>query len=67
MTLAELKIAIDLLVEDGRGEEPLCLEKDGDCFTVDAITVVIQSDLWVPETVILTCTPIITDGEADDG
>lgn len=67
MTLNELKLAIDLLIEDGRGDEPLCLEMRGDCFTVDAITVVVQSDLWVPETVILTCTPINTDGEADDG
>lgn len=67
MTLAELKSAVDLLIEEGKGDEPVCLELRGDCFTVDAITVVVQSDIWVPETVILTCTQIDTDGEADDG
>lgn len=67
MTLIELKEAIELLIEEdgSKGDEPVCIEVEGRCFEVNSITVVVQSDLWVPETVVVTGTLIDIDGEAD--
>lgn len=65
MTLIELRTAIDSLIEQGIEEdEPVCVEVDGKCYEAISITVVVQSDIWVPETVVVTATLI---GEADDG
>lgn len=65
MTLAELKAAIESLIEQGiADDEPVCIEVEGMCFEAISITVVVQSDIWVPETVVVTAALI---GEADDG
>jgi hypothetical protein len=68
MTLNEFKKAIDILFEQGiEADEPVCIEVEGRCFEVISITVVVQSDIWVPETVVVTGALINSDGEADDG
>jgi hypothetical protein len=62
MDLATLKKAVDALLEQGvEGDEPICLktasyaENKGDgLYTVSGITIVVESDDWVPGTVILT-------------
>lgn len=66
MTLIEFKQAIDALCEDeSYHDEPLCIEIAGQCYEANSITVVVQSDLWMPETVVVTGILIGTEGEAD--
>lgn len=68
MTLDQLKKAVDTLLEQNiEGDEPVCIEIDGKCYEANSITVVIHSDIWVPETVVVTATLIDETGEADDG
>jgi len=67
MTLSELKEAIEVLLEQGVDpEEPLAVEYYGSRLEVNSIAVVVQSDLWVPETVVMTV-DLMDEGEADDG
>jgi hypothetical protein len=67
MTLNELMQALKELVErDVDPEEPIVLEICGTAFEPVSITVVVQSDLWEPGTVVITGDPM-DDGEADDG
>jgi len=55
MDLAVLKIAVDKLLEQGiDGEEVVCLQVDGKEYVVTGITVVVESDDWVPGTVVMT-------------
>lgn len=53
MDLNQLKLAIDKLIADGLGDEPVCLKVLGEQLTVTDVTVVVESDDWVPGTVLL--------------
>ena len=67
MTLGELRDAIDKLIEEGIDkDEPVGVEYYGSCLEMNSIAVVVASDLWEPQTVVVTV-DLITDGEADDG
>lgn len=67
MTLNELLQALKELVEQGIDpEEPIAIEISGLAFEPVSITVIVQSDLWEPGTVVITGDPM-DDGEADDG
>ena len=67
MTLSELKDAVDMLLKDGiDADEPIGIEFYGSCLEVNSIAVVVVSDLWAPQTVVITA-DLIEDGEADDG
>jgi hypothetical protein len=55
MDLAVLKVAVDKLLEQGvDGEEVVCLKVDDKHYALNGITVVVESDDWVPGTVVLT-------------
>jgi len=55
MDLATLKKAVDALLEQGvGGDEPVCLEADGRQYALNGITIVVESDDWVPGTVVMT-------------
>lgn len=67
MTLEELRGAIDQLIEDGIDkDEPVAIEFYGSCLEINSIAVVVVSELWAPQTVVITA-DLIEDGEADDG
>lgn len=67
MTLGELQRAIERLRGDGVDHnEEVCIEYYGSCLSIQSMAVVVQSDLWVPETVVITA-DLMVDGEADDG
>ena len=67
MTLGELRDAIDQLIKDGIDkDEPIGIEYYGSCLEVNSIAVVVVSELWEPQTVVITA-DLIEDGEADDG
>lgn len=67
MTLGELRDAIAQLISEGIDEdEPVGVEYYGSCLDISSMTVVVASDLWEPQTVVLTA-DLIVDGEADDG
>lgn len=68
MTLGELRDAIHQL-EASEGvdlDSAVGIEISGLSFELVSATVVVQSDLWEPGTVVLTGDPS-EDGEADDG
>jgi len=69
MTLEDLGKAIEALIEQGIDkDEHVFIQVDEDkCFELNAITVIVQSDHWVPETVVVTGIPVVYEGEADDG
>lgn len=52
MTVQELHDALSALLPD-KADEPICLECYG-CHEVESVSVVVHSDLWVPDTVVLT-------------
>lgn len=66
MIVDEFIVALQELSGEGKGEEPVCIEVDGKQLFLNSVTVVVNSDIWVPETVVVTGVPII-EGEADDG
>lgn len=67
MTLEELRNAIDQLINEGIDkDEPVAIEFYGSCLEINSIAVVVVSELWAPQTVVITA-DLIEDGEADDG
>lgn len=67
MTLEELRNAIDQLINEGIDkDEPVAIEFYGSCLEINSIAVVVVSELWEPQTVVITA-DLIEDGEADDG
>ena len=68
MDITELRDALTALIDDGRGEEPACFEVTqsmvnsfniGDaCHEITAVSLIIHSDVWVENTVVLTTTTI---------
>jgi hypothetical protein len=67
MTLGELRDAIVQLISEGIDEdEPVGVEYYGSCLEMNSIAVVVASDLWEPQTVVVTV-DLMQDGEADDG
>lgn len=67
MTLGELITAAkELIVRGSDPDEPVCVDVYGTAYELTGITVVVASDLWVPETVVMTV-DLMEDGEADDG
>jgi hypothetical protein len=55
MDLATLKKAVDKLLTDGvEGEEPVCVQTPFGQYALNGITVVVESDDWVPGTVVAT-------------
>jgi hypothetical protein len=70
MTLDELKKALDQLIAEGIDpDEPVAIEYYGSCLEINSITVVVVSELWEPQTVLITADLIEDEnkGEADDG
>ena len=68
MDITELRDALTALIDDGRGEEPACFEVTqsmvnafniGDnCHNITSVSLIVHSDVWVPDTVVLTTTVI---------
>lgn len=55
MDLQTLKKAVDNLLSQGiEGDEAVCLQAGGGQYEVASITVVVESDDWVPGTVLLS-------------
>lgn len=66
MTLEELKKAIDVLYEDeDKRDDPVCLEALGTQFELAGISVVVASDLWLPETVVVSVEEILESADGD--
>lgn len=59
MDLKTLRDACDRLLEQGVPEdEPVALEADGKCYEITALAVSAASDLWEPNTVLLSAQEI---------
>lgn len=55
MDLVDLKNAVDKLLEQGvESDEVICLRAGGKDYVVNGVTVVVESDDWVPGTITLT-------------
>lgn len=53
MTLIELKEAVDTLLADPHTkDEHVHIEVNGACYELKSISVIVQSDVWVPNTVV---------------
>lgn len=64
MTLQELHDSLVTLLEDkGKAEDAVCVEVNGTCYELKSISVIVQSDLWVPDTVVASVEEIISEDE----
>lgn len=61
MTVQELKDALDALIKGDKGNEPVCLEAAGVTYELKSVSVIVKSDLWVPETVVLTVEEVVEE------
>ena len=64
MTLADLRDALDILIKDGSGDEHIYVDINGACYALKTISVVVTSDIWVPDTIVATvdCLPEDEEG-----
>lgn len=62
MTLKELYDAIHVLLEDeGKNDEPVCIEIHGGQYQLKSISVIVASDIWMPETIVASVEEIEGD------
>lgn len=60
MTVKELITALEALEPDER----VHIEVGGACYELKTISVVVQSDVWVPNTIVASVEEIVSEDEA---
>jgi hypothetical protein len=65
MTLEDLRDAIDALIEADKARVAECVhvEIEGKCYELKSISLIVASDVWVPETIVATVEEIVAEGE----
>jgi uncharacterized protein YigA (DUF484 family) len=68
MTLQELYDALhELLGDESKKDESVYVDVEGRSFELKAISVIVQSDNWVPNTVVASVEEVFSEDEVEQG